>query len=345
MIAALLYSPNLDAATSNPDVQTTAIAIARANLLPAGTYYLVPTNDSYSSASTQGGLDADYQSYGTSWGVKLIGTTTLSATGSDVFIAYIAGGTTYWVKPSTVYATGIEATVVTATPGSTNGLAILGLMQTSEALLQTRAAITTVSNFVDTVEGSLGDATNGLAAIKTAVNTAISQTDTLEASLADGTNGLAAIKTVVNTVAGYTDSLETTLADGTNGLAAIKTAVNTVAGYTDTLEAGITDIQNAQTAHSTTLGTINTNVSSVKSTVENATFGLSAIENLVDDIESALANATTGLSAIKTAVDSRASQSSVTTLTTNVATAQTDVTAIKSRIADVRAILDGLIYA
>lgn len=104
---------------------------------------------------------------------------------------------------------------------------------------------------------------------------------------------------------------------------------NTIAFTQRRVGSVVTDVQSSGFALETTAQSILTDTDEIQQKINNGTYGLSALRSAIDAaqadidlIQAELASGTYGLSAIKTAVDSKASQTSVNNV-------QSDVAAIK----------------
>ena len=173
-----------------------------------------------------------------------------------------------------------------------------------------------IDTVVDGIQADIDNSTDGLGALKNlldAIPTDVMDQATFESRMAgvssstkddfkaevsllsDGTNGLAALKSALNTISGYTDILD----DGTDGLTAIRTAINSI----PTSSPSAADIASAVGySQNALVSAIQAMDASNQAGTQTLAVSLDNIKAVVEDNNSHLENASYGLSAIQTAV-------------------------------------------
>ena len=203
------------------------------------------------------------------------------------------------------------------------------------------AALATIFNKVDGVQSDLDNATDGLGALKTLIE---NETTAIDSALTTIDNEVGALQGDVTAILADTNELQGDWANGgrldllLDRTVAASEAAEDLIGLASDTSASAT-VFGKIAGLSADVATVDGNVDSIKASVENATYGLSAIEakvmtvdTVVDGIASALADGTTGLAALKAEID--ANESKIDTI-------DGVVDGIASEIGDVSAVFGG----
>ena len=174
------------------------------------------------------------------------------------------------------------------------------------------AALATVFNKVDGVQADLDNATDGLGALKTLIET---ETTAIDSALTTIDNEIAALQTDVTAILADTNELQGDWANGgrldallDRTVAASEAAEDLIGLATDSASDATVFGKVAKLAGD--VAVVDGNVDSIKASIENGTYGLSALETkvmtvdtVVDGIAASLADGTTGLAALKAEID------------------------------------------
>ncbi len=235
------------------------------------------------------------------------------------------------------------------------------------------AALATIFNKVDGVQDDLDNATDGLGALKTLIE---SETTAIDSALTTIDNEIAALQGDVTSILADTNELQGDWANGGRlDLLLDRTVVASEAA--EDLIGLATDNSAAATvfgkiaALSSDVATVDGNVDSIKSSIENNTYGLSALKGHIDDVDtavaaldakvvtvdtvvdgiaSALANGTNGLAALKSEID--ANETKIDILDTNLDSVKASIenatyglSALETKVMTVDTVVDGIASA
>jgi peptidoglycan hydrolase CwlO-like protein len=235
------------------------------------------------------------------------------------------------------------------------------------------AGLAEIFNKVNGVQSDLDNATDGLGALKTLIET---ETSAIDSALTTIDNEIAALQGDVTSILADTNELQGDWANGgrldlllDRTVAASEAAEDLIGLAADTSSAAT--VFGKIAALSGDLATVDSNVDAIKAAVEDATYGLSALETrldsvdtdlgniegkidtvdtVVDGIASALADGTSGLAALKSEID--ANEAKIDILDTNVDTIQAAVenatyglSAIEAKVMTVDTVVDGIASA
>ena len=339
--------------------------MSAASLSPTSLVYIA--ND---AAGADGTLGAGVTVDDMGGGLYALKVTAANMSANGVYYAVITAGTESVRIPMWTYAPDLHIADVLAKIGATGAGGLFADNTTLYAEIQelqteigdvsaqtytgisspatVAASLATIFNKVNGVQGDLDNATDGLGALKTLVDgvstLVTNETDAIDSALTTIDNEVGALQTDVTAILADTNELQTDWANGgrldlllDKTVAASEAAEDLIGLASDTSSAAT--VFGKVALLSSDVATVDGNVDAIKAAVENATYGLSAIETkvltvdtVVDGIATSLANATYGLSALKTEIDANE---------TKIDTVDTVVDGIASEIGDVSAAFGG----
>lgn len=235
------------------------------------------------------------------------------------------------------------------------------------------AALATIYNKVNGVQADLDNATDGLGALKSLIET---ETSAIDSALSTIDTEVGNLQTDVTAILADTNELQGDWANGgrldllLDRTVAASEAAEDLIGLAADTSASAT-VFGKIAALSGDLATVDSNVDAIKAAVEDATYGLSALEGrldtvdstlstiegkvdtvdtVVDGIASALADGTSGLAALKSEID--ANEAKIDILDTNVDSIKASVdhatyglSAIEAKVMTVDTVVDGIASA
>ena len=232
------------------------------------------------------------------------------------------------------------------------------------------AALATVFNKVDGVQADLDNATDGLGALKTLIET---ETTAIDSALTTIDNEIAALQTDVTAILADTNELQGDWANGgrldallDRTVAASEAAEDLIGLATDSASDATVFGKVAKLAGD--VAVVDGNVDSIKASIENGTYGLSALKGHIDDVDTAvatldakvvvvdgvvdgiaaaLADGTTGLAALKSEID--ANEAKIDILDTNLDSVKASIengtyglSALETKVMTVDTVVDGI---
>jgi len=237
-------------------------------------------------------------------------------------------------------------------------------------IAQVLSDVATVDTVVDGIAAELADGTYGLSALKTLIDT---ETSAIDSALTTIDNEVGALQTDVTAILADTNELQGDWANGgrldllLDRTVAASEAAEDLIGLAADTSASAT-VFGKIAALSADVATVDGNVDSIKAAIEDATYGLSALETrldsvdtdlgnieskvdtvdtVVDGIASALADGTTGLAALKAEIDANEAKLDtidgvVDSIETKVDTIDTVVDSIETKVDTIDGVVDGL---
>lgn len=240
----------------------------------------------------------------------------------------------------------------------------------ADHIAQVLSDVATVDGVVDGIAAELADGTYGLSALKTLIDT---ETSAIDSALTTIDNEVGALQTDVTAILADTNELQGDWANGgrldllLDRTVAASEAAEDLIGLAADTSASAT-VFGKIAALSADVATVDGNVDSIKAAIEDATYGLSALETrldsvdtdlgnieskvdtvdtVVDGIASALADGTTGLAALKAEIDANEAKLDtidgvVDSIETKVDTIDTVVDSIETKVDTIDGVVDGL---